>query len=130
MSDFLRLLPSCDTTKLWAWPTLSPLDYQFTIWLCTYAYRKQKTREMALTNVANTKGTTKSSGPGDMDNTTFTTFEARSRKEIQDSALLEMLGGYYDRAKIAVVLTLLMRIGVCGLLGSWGYRSLRNCAKL
>ncbi|KAL9576315.1 MAG: hypothetical protein Q9212_007206 [Teloschistes hypoglaucus] len=117
-------------TPLWAWPTLSPLDYRFTIWLCTYAYRKQKTREMGLGRSANTKGTTRSSGPGEIDDTTFTTFEARSRKEVQDSALLEMLGGYYDRAKVAVVLTLLLRVGAGGLLGAWGYRRFRDHAKL
>ncbi|KAL8704883.1 MAG: hypothetical protein Q9201_001999 [Fulgogasparrea decipioides] len=66
------------------------------------------------------------SGPGELDDTTFTTFQARSRKEIQDSALLEMLGGYYDRAKIAVVATLLLRLGIGGLLAAWGYRKARS----
>ncbi|KAL8779043.1 MAG: hypothetical protein Q9194_001652 [Teloschistes cf. exilis] len=85
---------------------------------------------MALGSRANTNGTARSSGPGDIDDTTFTTFETRSRKEIQDSALLEMLGGYYDRAKVAVVLTLLLRVGAGGLLGVWGYRRLQDRAKL
>ncbi|KAL8726647.1 MAG: hypothetical protein Q9166_006606 [cf. Caloplaca sp. 2 TL-2023] len=86
----------------------------------------QKMQEMESSNPTAKKETGKASGPGEIDDTTFTTFQARSRKEIQDSALLEMLGGYYDRAKTAVFLTLLLRIGAGGLLAAWGVRELRN----
>ncbi|KAL8912206.1 MAG: hypothetical protein Q9171_002768 [Xanthocarpia ochracea] len=126
MSDFLRILPSCDPSELWAWPTLSHVDYQFSIWLLTYAYRKQKMQEIKSSNPASDQKAGKASGPGELDHTTFTTFQTRSRKEIQDSALLEMLGGYYDRAKMAVFLTLLLRIGAGGLLAAWGVRELRT----
>ncbi|KAI4238956.1 MAG: hypothetical protein LQ349_000726 [Xanthoria aureola] len=126
MSDFLRILPSCDPSKLWAWPTLSHIDHQFSIWLFTLAYRKQKLREIESSYPANDTTIGGPSGPGELDDTTFTTFQARSRKEVQDSALLEMLGGYYDRARTAVYLTLLLRIGTGGLLAAWGVRELRN----
>ncbi|KAL8669812.1 MAG: hypothetical protein Q9168_005616 [Polycauliona sp. 1 TL-2023] len=126
VSDFLRILPSCDPSKLWAWPTLSHIDYQFSIWLFTYAYRKQKLQEIESSYPASDTQTGRASGPGELDDTTFTTFQARSRKEVQDSALLEMLGGYYDRARTAVFLTLLLRIGAGGLLAAWGVRELRN----
>lgn len=126
MSDFLRILPSCDASTLWAWPTLSHLDHQFSIWLFTYAYRKQTSQEIESSRPA--KGTVlgETSGPGELDNSTFTTFRARSRKEIQDSALLEILGGYYDRAKTAVFITLLLRVGIGGVLAAWGVRKVRN----
>ncbi|KAL8650887.1 MAG: hypothetical protein Q9226_004957 [Calogaya cf. arnoldii] len=126
MSDFLRILPSCDPSKLWAWPTLSHVDHQFSIWLLTYAYRKQKLREIESSYPASDTKIGGASGPGELDDTTFTTFQARSRKEVQDSALLEMLGGYYDRAKTAVLLTLVLRIGAGGLLAAWGVREVRN----
>ncbi|KAL8750940.1 MAG: hypothetical protein Q9199_006748 [Rusavskia elegans] len=126
MSDFLRILPSCDPSELWAWPTLSHVDHQFSIWLFTYAYRKQKLREIESSYPASDTKIGAASGPGELDDTTFTTFQARSRKEVQDSALLEMLGGYYDRARTAVLLTLLLRIGAGGLLAAWGVRELRN----
>ncbi|KAL8992911.1 MAG: hypothetical protein Q9169_006744 [Polycauliona sp. 2 TL-2023] len=126
VSDFLRILPSCDPSKLWAWPTLSHIDYQFSIWLFTYAYRKQKMREIESSYPASDGKMGAASGPGELDDTTFTTFQARSRKEVQDSALLEMLGGYYDRAKTAVLLTFLLRIGAGGILAAWGVREVRN----
>lgn len=129
MSDFLRTLPSCDTSQLWEWPTLSPLDYQTSIWLFTYSYRRQRRREMESSKPkleGPHKRETGTSGPGELDDTTFTTFQARSRKGVQDSALLEMLGGYYDRAKIAVFITLMLRFGIGGVLAAWGYRHVRN----
>ncbi|KAI4257254.1 MAG: hypothetical protein L6R42_005787, partial [Xanthoria sp. 1 TBL-2021] len=126
MSDFLRILPSCDPSELWAWPTLSHVDHQFSIWLFTYAYRKHKLREIESSYPASDTKIGGASGPGELDDTTFTTFQARSRKELQDSALLEMLGGYYDRARTAVLLTLLLRIGAGGLLAAWGVREVRN----
>ncbi|KAL8895762.1 MAG: hypothetical protein Q9192_003458 [Flavoplaca navasiana] len=126
VSDFLRILPSCDPSKLWAWPTLSHLDYQFSIWLFTYAYRKQKLQEIESSYPASDTEAGGASGPGELDDTTFTTFQARSRKEVQDSALLEMLGGYYDRARTAVFLTLLLRIGAGSLLVAWGVREGRK----
>ncbi|KAL8769844.1 MAG: hypothetical protein Q9209_004282 [Squamulea sp. 1 TL-2023] len=120
------MLPSCDPSELWAWPTLSHVDYQFSIWLFTYAYRKEQMQGMVPSNLASDKNVGKASGPGEIDNTTFTTVQARSRRGIQDSALLEMLGGYYERAKTAVFVTLLLRIGVGGFFTAWGLRELRN----
>ena len=83
-------------------------------------------QEIKSSNPESDQKAGKASGPGELDHTTFTTFQARSRKELQDSALLEMLGGYYDRAKTAVLLTLLLRIGAGGLLAAWAVRELRT----
>lgn len=129
MSDFLRAHPSCNVPDLWAWPTLSPVDYQFFIWLSTYTYRRQKTRDLeSKTVTTDTVGgrTTKLSGPGEIDNTTFTILKSQSQKGIQDSDLLEVLGGYYDRAKTAVFLTLALRLGLGGLFASWALRQLQG----
>ncbi|KAL8807080.1 MAG: hypothetical protein Q9182_000913 [Xanthomendoza sp. 2 TL-2023] len=82
----------------------------------------QKMQEMELSNPATENKIGEASGPGELDHTTFTTFRARSRKPIQDSALLEMLNGYYDRAKTAVILTLLLRTGAGVLLAALGVR--------
>ena len=129
MSDFLRTLPACDTSNLWAWPTLSPPDYRLLIWLFTYTYRKQKMQELGsrkVTSQNSGEAGSELSGPGELDNTTFTAIQARSREAVQDSALLEILGGYYDRAKTAVLLTLLLRIGAGSFLVAWLIRKYRN----
>lgn len=128
MSDFLRTLPSCDASSLWAWPTLSSFDHQFFIWVFTFAYRKQKLKELTSQIEAAqqaTKGQKEASGPGELDSTTFTTLGTRPER-VQDSALLEMLGGYYDRAKAAVFLVTLLRLGAGGLLAIWTIRRLRG----
>ena len=126
MSDFLRTFPTCDPDTLWSWPTLSPVDYQFTIWLLTYGYRKRTLhRTQRIGQSSGNDGSIQISSFGEVDNTTFTAFQSRSRREIQDSALLEVLGGYYDLAKTAVFLTLLLRLGTGGLTLAWLARNLR-----
>lgn len=129
MSDFLRTLPSCNPLSLWAWPTLSQIDYQLVIWLFTFLYRRQtlhKIESQGSQAGGADEEPMKASGPGELDNTTYTTPQARPRKGVEDSALLEMLGGYYDRAKAAVFFTLLLRLGTGSILTVWGMRRLRS----
>ncbi|KAL9593034.1 MAG: hypothetical protein Q9219_007692, partial [cf. Caloplaca sp. 3 TL-2023] len=124
MSDFLRTIPSCDTSDLWAWPTLSPIDFQFVIWVLTYTYRKQKMRKLTSTIITTDKGSEKAPGFGDLDNSTFTTLHGPSRQAMQDSELLDTLGGYYDRAKLAVFCTVMLRLVVGSLCATWAFRQL------
>lgn len=45
-ADFLDLLPSHKTFKLWSWPTFSPWDIRLAVWLITRGFRKLKLREV------------------------------------------------------------------------------------
>ena len=45
ISDFLQLLDSEGTQKLWSWPTFSHWDIRFYVWLLTRKYRNQKAEE-------------------------------------------------------------------------------------
>ena len=46
MADFLDLLPSHKTFKLWSWPTFSPWDIRLAVWLLTHQFRRRKLREL------------------------------------------------------------------------------------
>lgn len=129
MSDFLRVHPSSDVSNLWAWPTLSPVDYQFFIWLSTYTYRKQKINDLeskTITTDKDSESAANVSGPGEIDNTTFTILKPESQRGIQDSDLLAVLGDYYGRAKTAVFLMLAIRLGFAGLFARWAIRRLHD----
>lgn len=129
MSDFLRAHPSCDVSNLWAWPTLSPVDHQFFIWLSTYSYRKQKIHDLESKTVMTDNDSKKAaslSGLGEIDNTTFTILKPQGQRGIQDSDLLDVLGGYYDRAKNAAFLTVALRLGFAGLFTSWAIQRLQS----
>jgi 8-oxo-dGTP pyrophosphatase MutT (NUDIX family) len=46
ISDFLDLVPPHDALNLWTYPTFTPLDVRFTIWLMTYRFKNRKRAEL------------------------------------------------------------------------------------
>lgn len=46
MSDFLDLLPPHMAMRQWVYPTFSPLDMRFVLWLLSYNFRKRKQKEL------------------------------------------------------------------------------------
>lgn len=46
MSDFLDLLPPHDALTLWTYPTFTPLDVRFIVWLATYNFKERKRAEL------------------------------------------------------------------------------------
>ncbi|KAF2168246.1 hypothetical protein M409DRAFT_21684 [Zasmidium cellare ATCC 36951] len=46
VSDFLDLLPPHNALELWTYPTFTPLDVRFTIWLATYRFKNRKRAEL------------------------------------------------------------------------------------
>lgn len=46
ISDFLDLLPPHDALTLWTYPTFTPLDVRFIVWLATYNFKERKRAEL------------------------------------------------------------------------------------
>lgn len=46
ISDFLDLLPPHDALELWTYPTFTPLDVRFIVWLATYNFKARKRAEL------------------------------------------------------------------------------------
>lgn len=46
MSDFLDLIPPHNALELWSYPTFTPLDVRFTVWLLTYRFKNRKRAEL------------------------------------------------------------------------------------
>lgn len=109
IADFLEMLDVHGTSKLWYWPTFSPLDVRIVISLLTYRFRSQKMREL----------TTKTGRPGPkdvrvsgFDGTTFTTSVMRqstgSESGIAGGLLLD---GYFDRLFKALYVAVFVKFG-------------------
>ncbi|CAK3974536.1 nudix family hydrolase like [Lecanosticta acicola] len=46
VSDFLDLIPPHNALELWSYPTFTPLDVRFTVWLLTYRFKNRKRAEL------------------------------------------------------------------------------------
>lgn len=113
LADLLELIDRNGTSKLWSWPTFSPWDMRFIIWLMTYKFRSRKMQE--LTTITGRPGFDGSDGItiGGLDATTFTSSQARKGKVSPAGvAALHLLDGYSDRLQRAVIVTLLIRLAV------------------
>ena len=111
MTDFLEMLDMHGTSKLWYWPTFSPVDLRALIWLLTCRFRSQKLRDLTTT--------TGRPGPHDVrisgfDATTLATSSMRrglgSESGIAGGLLLE---GYFDQLFRAFYVALAARFGFC-----------------
>lgn len=117
LANFLGLLPADNPTKIWDWPTLSPWDIRFVIWLTTYNFRTQKMRalrtsmtELGHLTLARTKQVL-----GAFDSETFATSTTNVRQSSRRSSLdtvEEMLDGYFERLKTAVWIALVLRLSI------------------
>ncbi|KAI6822796.1 hypothetical protein KC340_g12112 [Hortaea werneckii] len=81
ISDFLDLVPPHNALELWTYPTFSPLDVRFVVWLMTYRFKQRKRAELqagtavpsssssstsSSTTSTNTATPTPEAGPGSM----------------------------------------------------------------
>ena len=105
-ADFLEMLDLHGTSKLWYWPTFSPIDIQAIAWLLTYRFRTQKLREVSAKTERND---IRVSG---LDALTVTTSRQSKGSEsgIAGGFLLE---GYFDRLFRALYVALFARFGLC-----------------
>lgn len=114
ISDFLESLPSDGLSKFWMWPTFTPWDLQFAVWLFSYSFRTRKLRDLLVDpKRPSSGGTVNAVESRGLDIETFSASDVvLSRKVSRSSTVHNMLDGYFDVMKKAVVATLLFRLGV------------------
>ncbi|MCJ1438289.1 hypothetical protein MMC27_007677 [Xylographa pallens] len=123
MADFLDLLPTSNTFKLWTWPTFSPWDLQIMVWLMTYRLHKRKVQELdskrqesptVIEEGLDTLGVQKNRWQPHgvhMDGLGLTGSQDASHPASSAGAIGHLLEGHYDLMRRAVVVTLMMRLG-------------------
>ena len=124
IADVLQLIDAKAASKLWSWPTFSPWDIRLTIWLLTYRFRSRKLQELT------TRGEKLSDvQTGGMDSTTFTTSagaQRRSKTSEAGAAALQLLDGYSEPLRRAVLVALVLRLAVGGGLAAYLLRRHRT----
>lgn len=105
MADILEKLDFGATSRLWSWPTFSPWDIRFVIWLLNRNYHARKIRELSETP-SHSDGV-KVSG---LDDTTYSTsVSSRSRGSEAGVIGMMLLTGYTERLRRAVIIALCLR---------------------
>ena len=139
MANFIGLFPTDNPTEVWDWPTLSPWDIRFIIWLTTYRFRAEKMKTLELSNSASRDPReTSSTDLRGLDTETFsavdTNIDFRPRSKLSSVELIgEMLDGYFERLKTAIWIALILRLGLGTLLATMlvrRYRRNRDIAHL
>lgn len=51
VGDFLDMIPPYDTLQTWMYPTFTPIDLRFWLWLLSYNFRKRKEQEIVANNL-------------------------------------------------------------------------------
>ncbi|KAI6967373.1 hypothetical protein KC318_g10116 [Hortaea werneckii] len=64
ISDFLDLIPPHNALELWTYPTFSPLDVRFIVWLMTYRFKQRKRAELQAGTAVPSSSSTSSSTTG------------------------------------------------------------------
>ena len=111
VTDFLEFLPSYNRRR-WAWPTFSHLDLRFLLWLMTYRFRLQRLHRFSVDQRS----------PLSIIEEGFATrIEKTELRHESTPSLLrdrlytvttsQILDGYYDRVRKAVIIILVLRIG-------------------
>jgi len=124
MADFLDLLPTSNTFKLWTWPTFSPLDLRLIVWLMTYRLHKRKVQELdserqdsptVIEEGLDTLGVQKNRWQPHgvhMDGLGLTGSPNASTRVTSSGDIGRLLEGHYDLMRRAVLVTLIMRLGL------------------
>ncbi|KAI6832535.1 hypothetical protein KC332_g6593 [Hortaea werneckii] len=64
ISDFLDLIPPHNALELWTYPTFSPLDVRFVVWLMTYRFKQRKRAELQAGTAVPSSSSTSTSTTG------------------------------------------------------------------
>ncbi|MCJ1403647.1 hypothetical protein MMC11_006870 [Xylographa trunciseda] len=124
MADFLDLLPTSNTFKLWTWPTFSPWDLRIMVWLMTYRLHRRKVQELdserqdgptIIEEGLDTLGVQENRWQPHgvhMDGLGLTGSQTASTRVTSSGAIGRLLEGHYDLMRRAVVATLIMRLGL------------------
>ena len=118
VTDFLDLLPSHDTSKLWAWPTFSHWDIRFVLWLMTYRFRRQRLQAIKkysaqpLAIVEEGFSATDGWQSTNMTPSPSNCPPSSHNPSSTASATGRMLHGYFEFVKRALLATFLLRAGI------------------
>ncbi|MCJ1392732.1 hypothetical protein MMC18_005603 [Xylographa bjoerkii] len=124
MADFLDLLPTSNTFKLWTWPTFSPWDLRVMVWLMTYRLHKRKVQELdserqesptIIEEGLDTLGVQKNRWQPHgvhMDGLGLTGSQHASNRVTSSGAIGHLLEGHYELMRRAVLVTLILRLGI------------------
>lgn len=126
ITDFMHLLPSANTARLWQFPTFGALDVRFVLWMISYSFRKAKRQQLedgtyergtaqedlhAATRKGGAISGYSNEGKCNDRNVSYAPNESllQTKRTARSSAVGHMLKGYYDIVRKAAALTLFMR---------------------
>ena len=124
VADFLDLLPTSNSFKLWTWPTFSPWDLRLMVWFMTYRLHKRKVQELdfkqqgsptVIEEGLDTLGAQKNRWQPHgvhMDGLGLNGSQHASHPASSAGAIGHLLEGHYDLLRRAVAVTLMMRLGL------------------
>jgi hypothetical protein len=111
IADLLEIIDTPATAKLWSWPTCSPWDLRFTIWLLNSRFQSWRIRELALTAGNSCSPSSNGVRIGGFDNRTGSTSVMRRGKGSAAGVTgMMLLAGYTDRLRRAISIALLLRL--------------------
>ena len=110
-TEFLHPLHSNGASNFWL--TLSHWDFRCTVWLFTYFFRARKLREFCGDGCSSQLGRANDNcsvfDGSDLDK--FSASAVTPRKALPSSSVRNMLDGYSNLLKKAMIMTLLLRLG-------------------
>jgi hypothetical protein len=122
VTDFLYLLPPHNALRLWEYPTFTPVDVRFIIWIMTLNHRLNKWSIFTKLEFIKGHRTIVSSPEGEEG--------PIKRVRFTSSAVGMMLEGYYDIVRRAVMVSVAMRVflgsGIFAILLRRNIRALRR----
>ena len=125
IADFLGPLSSAGVSGLWGWPTLTAWDMQLIIWIMTYKFKLLRLKELKLDEF-NIETDLHQNGINGIDVESFSTDSTTSMKRAKPSAVGNLLRGYYNLVRKAIVSTLLIRLGFGTYIAIALYRKLKR----
>jgi 8-oxo-dGTP pyrophosphatase MutT (NUDIX family) len=136
MGDFLDMLPPYNAFRIWTYPTFTPVDVRFTLWLLSYAFRRRKQRELEDDKKgfpavdADFEAVTQGEpGHGRVEGMGVGRYYGRIRQDqkgSRSSAVNLLLGGYYEIVRTAVVVSLITRSAAAAAILYYTWKALKR----
>jgi 8-oxo-dGTP pyrophosphatase MutT (NUDIX family) len=136
IGDFLDMLPPHNAFKIWTYPTFTPLDVRFTLWLLSYSFRRRKQMELeedkkgfpAVEPGLEAVPEDGEPGHGRVEGMGLGRYYGRVRQDqrgSRSSAVNLLLGGYYEIVRTAVAVSLCTRVSVASVILYYMFKGLK-----
>ena len=127
MSDFLDLVPPHTAIRAWVYPTFTPLDLRFVLWLMSYRFRTQKQKELEDGYKAAELAAEDPQQAGDVNGEVKAPVAkidgmgagwrlygsvTPDQKSFRSDTITPLMSGYYNIVRRAVEVTLIGRLGI------------------